>query len=843
MSKHFLPKRYDLHRGLNPRKSDLTRPMEFASGMRNAQYTLNGSPEKRSGFQAHAISAGGYGTFLYDRTDPVTELETPQTVSVDKNLWLLSETDLTVSYSGSSSTAQLTFFYDIVSSQYRFQLNEGGVTVLDYPCGLGFEEASTVSISTLSTAINGTSNFSATVTGSTATPAAFIKIVRAWDVGPASGTPWTGIAKYWIQVNCPISNPFSSYVANRNQSNFENVSSVVVNNVLYISNGYNGLFKYDGQTFYLAGLPTPASITSSLAAGAVTGSNYFHQAQYHQEDAAGQIIEGNLQIVSTGLSPAAQGMSVVVANVLAGSGFNTDCAIVNGNQATVNTITVWNGTTNTHMMKINDTAYFFDSVSAAYITRLVTAITATTITVAGAAVTVSTGAVISNNLRINIWRNWTSGTTPQIFFLVVELPNNSFAATQTYLDNHIDTALGAELTPPALDRSIAPQGKYIAGFQNHIVISGDPSHPSRVSWNSYEGPEYFPNDTNTIEAETAAGDAVNGIGPNGTVFGVLTRKCTFVMSGVLDDPSSIRIDQKATDIGCESHASIVQIKGIMCWWSSRGPYGMAGGQIPQPVGTTQDTSGAMVGRLEPVMQQQGVTSSQLWQTKRITSFNWPDQKKAVWFLPAENRPIGSDAYPNSNSALFVYDYDQDAWLQWDTINLAGGAVVLGPEVYFQERRYSNYTSSVQFVFYRMHNLYDAWDYEDNNKPINWEYDMGWEANDEPSVLNRFLQVKVFALEEVPNNSFTIQVDQEINYQHDASVATFFLDFSGSGYGVSEYGVNPYGDSAEGSLRHDLNRERCKSMRLRFSDSTDQSNCLFTGVEYEVAFPYRKVFKV
>lgn len=843
MSKHDLTKRYDLHRGLNPRKSDLTRPMEFASGMRNAQYTLNGSPEKRPGYQAHARSAGGYGTFLYDRIDPETELETPLVVTVDQNLWVLNDTLVTVTYSGASVVSQLNFFYDLDTSQYRFQLNVTAGNVLDFPCGLGFDEASTVVMSDLVSAINAVPDFTAVLSGNGSTPAAFLKIVRSWDLSTGTGSAWTGNAKSWIQVNSTTTNPFADYIAKRNESYFENTSAASVGNVIYISNGYDYVYKYDGQTFYRAGLPTPVSLTAIVnGAGPITGTNYQYQAQYHQEDAAGQIIEGNIKDSGLLASAAANTIDVTVANIQAGTGFNTNCALVKTGQAGVNTITVWNGTTNTHTMQVGDTAYFKDISSSAYVTRSVTAITTTTITIDGAPVTVGSGSVISNNLRIVISRSKSGGSAPSLFYLVDEIPNNSFVSTQVYTDVTIDSNLGAVITPPLTDRSPPPKGKYLSSFQNSLVIAGDPSHQSRLYWSDVDGAEYFPSDTNQIEAQTSLGDSIVGIGPNGNVFGILTKKCTIVLSGTLGD-ASIRLEEKASDIGCESHASIIQIKGAMCWWTSRGPYGMISGQIPQAIGTTQDTSGAMVGRLEPVMLQEGFPASKIWQTKRITAFNWVDSKKAVWFLPTENRPVGSDAYPNSNSTIFAYDYDQDAWLQWDNLNMAGGAVVFDKEVYFHERRKSDYTSSVQFLLYRMHNLHDAWDYQDNNQPIVWGYDMGWEANGEPSVLNRFLEVKVFAIEEVPNSNFTIQVDQEINYQADNSVATFNLEIEGGGWGISPYGTSDYGDSLRGYVRHDLNRERCRSMRLRFSNSDPQANCLFTGVEYEVAFPYRPGFKV
>jgi hypothetical protein len=49
--------------------------------------------------------------------------------------------------------------------------------------------------------------------------------------------------------------------------------------------------------------------------------------------------------------------------------------------------------------------------------------------------------------------------------------------------------------------------------------------------------------------------------------------------------------------------------------------------------------------------------------------------------------------------------------------------------------------------YRMHNLNDGWDYQDNTDPIDFEYGTCWEALNEPSVLKRFLEVRLFNLED------------------------------------------------------------------------------------------------
>jgi hypothetical protein len=274
----------------------------------------------------------------------------------------------------------------------------------------------------------------------------------------------------------------------------------------------------------------------------------------------------------------------------------------------VTTINVDDGAGGAHTLQVGDTAYFFDSVSARYVERTVTARTAGTIGISGAAVTVADNAPISNNLRIALYRSKTSGSTPTLFYLVAEVPNNCFAATQTYDDNAVDAALGALLIPPIQDRSPPPKAKYLSEFQNSMVASGNPDSQRRVFWSSFEGCEYFPSDTNQDDVQTSAGDVITGQGSGGTVFGVFTSQGTHVLSGTLADANT-RIETRAPDIGCEGHGSIQNVNGLLCWWSNKGPYCMAQGQAPQPLGQNADGSG----RLETLVDQEGKSASETYQ--------------------------------------------------------------------------------------------------------------------------------------------------------------------------------------------------------------------------------------
>lgn len=825
---YTLKKSYTNHSGLDLKSTDLTRPLEFASGMKNAQYRKSGAVEKRKGYQGHAPSAGGNGTFTYGRVNPTTGAQEPEVLVVSDRLYKKDVSTLTVTYVGADPSVMVDIFFDVDLDQYVCRLTEGTTVVLESQLGQGFDETPIVTIDDLRAAIDALANFTASVTGATTTPAAFLKTTRGWDLS-ASGGPLSVDAAYFTEVNKTSTSPLAGSETNRNALDFENVSAVQIQNVMYFSNGYDEVHKYDGQTFYRAGLPTPTISAALVGGGSVTGSNYLHRANYVQIDAAGNVIEGNARTTTSLLNAAAESFDVTVANIQAGSGFNTNCAIVAGAQATVNTIVVDNGSGGTHTMQVGDTAYFYDGVSAAYVEREITATTNLNITVAGAPVTVADNAVISNNLRIAIFRSKTAGATPSVFYLVEEIPNNSFAATQVLNDDKTDAQLGAEFVQPLADRSPPPKGKYISVFRNQAVIAGKLDQVNTFFWSDVDGPEYFP-PSNQNDVTGTSGDKIFGIAPNNEVFAIFQYRAIHIMSGNIAE-NTIRVDQLTSDIGCAAHATIKEVRGSLYFLSDRGPYQMTGGQLPTALGD---------GRIEPVFQTTVVSDDLKLRLQRATALNQRDAEQYWLFIPTES--VAGDRYANEFSPTYAYDYYRGAWLQWDNINMAGGATMDGNEVYFSERRNSTFAGAVTHVLYRQHNLNDAYDYQDNVDPIDWQYDTQWEALGEPSVFKRFLSLRLFALDETPNNDLMLTVKTEVNYTKDDTKSDFDVAFTGEGYGVSAYGASAYGDPAEPALKNKLGQGRFRSLRFRYSNARAQENVALTGWEVECATPYKMEFK-
>lgn len=830
---YILRKRYQNHFGIDLKSSALTRPLEFASDMQNAQYRANGDIESRKGYRAAASSNGGYGLFVYKNKDATTGTITEELLCASTKLSKATTTTFGVEYTGSETNVIFDLFYSEDDSEYKCQIIVGTSLDLDFSLGMGFDEASTVTLASLKTAIEALSDFTVTITGVTTAPAAFLTVTRGFDL---VNDDLLISALTWTDVNKTITSPFAGSETNKNSDEFENITSVQLQNCLYLSNGYDYVQKYDGQTLYRAGVPTPASLTVSLVgSGAITGSNYIHRIQYIQKDASGNLIEGNVFTSTSGATnAAADSFTVTMANVLAGTGFNTNCAVVNGGQATVTTITVDSG----HTIAVGDTAYFYDAVSASYVEREVTAIAATTITIAGAAVTVADNAVISNNLRIAVYRSKTSGTTPTVFYLIAELPNNSFTATQAYVDNVVDASLGAQLIEPLTDRSAPPKGRYISKFRTQMTVMGNLENPNTFYWSDIESPEYFPNTGQNEEfIYSASGGKITGGTENNETFLVFLGKDYAVVSGDIAN-NNIRIDNASSDIGTLAHASINEIEGDAFFLSSAGPRRVLGGSKPRPIGPTLNDQEQRSSRIDPILIQENATSDEVLVTKRAIGFHDQDGKKYLLYIPCETADGSGDLYANSNSVVYAYDYSRDAWLYWNNLNMSGGVALWNGEIYFSERRLSDYTDAVEHILYKFSTQGTDDDYEDNGTYIDWSYSSQWDALEEPSVFKKYLRLRYLCTSVDNLSQFVLTAKTEVDYIEGNTDSEMTFDFSDRGYGLGEYGNDPYGDFFEPVSEKKLKTGKCKAIRVIWSNQNHKENPIITAWELEVATPFR-----
>lgn len=813
---YVLKKQYINHLGLDLKSSDLVRDTSFSSGMTNAQYRKNGTIEKRKGFQPKAqnTDAGGFGLYAYNRDNPTDGSDAGELVAFSDKLHRVKEATITVTYSGAEPTSNASMYFDPTDDEYKFELIAGPTTELSQGLGKGVDEGGPYTLTQLDTAINALAFWSSTLSGEGSTAAAFLDIKRPLSTATLSQV---FSASHLEEVNSTISTgtPFVGSETNKLNDNWENIAAVQLKNNMYISNGYDEVHKYDGQTVYRAGLTEPDDPVATLigAAGAV---KFKWKAQFKQIDANGIITEANISDESNEISlltdPSVANVDIDFDCIEHGTGFNTNGAIVAGGQ-TGTTITVDNGSGGSidswKRLRDGDTAYFFDTGTSAYREVEVTASTGTSVTFASS-ITVADNTVISNNLRIIIYR--TTGDTSN-YFIVEEIPNDPFNATFTYRDTNADpaTITGIELIEPLTDRSPPPKSKYITAFREQLFFAGDFENQNTVYQTEPEdSPEYYDSTgAGAFDVNTIYGDKITGIAPNNNVLAIFLERSISVLSGNVAE-KDFRVDQLTLDIGCAAHATIQEVRGDLFFLSDRGPYVMTGGNLPRPVADD---------RIEPIFDQGAVDADETFVLNKAVAVNDRDEEKYVLILPTFD---ASSSDVNENFKVIALDYTRDAWLEWNNMNIAGGAAVFRNQLYWVNRGNQSATPTL----WRKMDLGDVWDYQDHDSAIDFTYKSQWESLNEPSVLKKFLRVRLFALE--IDGQLDLDIKTEVNYTSDTVTDEFSLVFGADGYGVSPYGTYPYGDPFENVIKHRLSRGRFRSLRLIFENSSEQQNVVLTG---------------
>jgi hypothetical protein len=825
-----LVKSYVNHFGLDLKSSDITREPQFASDMQNAEYLKNGNISKRQGYRGAADSIGGFGLFNYVRIEPETAVETQNLLAVSNTIHKLVETSFVISYSGAEASVQIEIYLDKIADVYKCTIVEGTTQVFDYNMGVGIDDPAAEDLSDLKAAIEAISvDYSVTITGNDTIPMAYLDLVR--DANLADGD-LTIIARSYEEVNHPLADILPGNTANQLNDDWYLTTAAQLNNNIYFANGYDDLIKFDGQNAYRAGMPQPASSPGVAlgVAGVLAPTNpYTYSYLYTQFDANGNEIAGIMSDDAAGITPVSQTVDVTLTNILAASGFNTNCAVVAGAQVSVTTITVDDGSGGTHTLKVGDTAYFFDSISGDYVEREVTGVTATDITIAGAAVTVADNDVISNNLRISIYRNQDGGTFK---FLVAEVPNNSFTATQVYNDNTPDGSLGIQYVLPLTPHNIPPKGRYITSYNNQLFSAGNLINPNTVSWSAVEGPEYWEPDLFSLRIQSPNGDKITGLSQSNEVMSIFEKRAMHVISGDIPN-NNLRVDTITKDLGCVSHNTIQEVRGDLYFLSDRGVWKTVSGQLPIQVSE----------RIEPVFDKNPLLlDAQQPVIKRAIAINDRDKEQYVLFIPAETTNlVGITA--NSSSVLYVEDYYRNAWLKWTNMDFSGGVAIFDDKIHFTERR-ADGSSDVRHHLYARSNRGDNWDYQDNLEAIDWQYSTGWYYFNEPSVFKKFLRLKTYASQATANNSFILSNTIEKNFVPGLVAGTFTVDFSGStdGYGVSPYGTTPYGDIFFPSRKCKIGPIKATAIRFVMENNNDCENTDILGWELEVALPYRTELK-
>lgn len=807
--------------GLDYRRSDLTRDPNNFLALRNVVPTKDGRRETRPGCKILGPEAQYLGLWKYAYADRTTGAITEELLSIGQNLHFLRSNTFTITYSGAASVCYFTLSLDTSTATFKAVIVEGSTTVLDYDLGTGLE-ASPIDLADLKTQIDAITDFAATISGVDTVPAAFLPITL---VASMAAAPNTAVLTYydWAQINSTVTNPFSSYFSARGGDAFRHATFTNFQDCAFIATGYETLHKYDGQTVYRAGLPQP-STAPSLAnggAGSVDTGAHTYLYIYRQVDNVGNITESRESATAAITLGGGSIVNATVANVVAGTGFNTNCAIVNGIQAGVTTITVDAG----HTMRIGDTAYFFDGVSSSYVEREVTNTAATTITIAGANVNVADNAVISNNLRILIFRTKVGGID---YFQVAEIPNDSINATQVYADNTADASLGAQYFLPQRKHDVlSVKPSYVTSHDGVLVCSGAFSEPNTVFFSSDEDLESFPTASNSFDLPSTISGPVTGLYSDQEFLVVGKQTSLFVISGGLND-STFRVEKiNEGVIGIASHSSIADVGGGIMFLSNRGWYSLQGGfnliEIGEPVNKIFfDTATS--------------TATTLRAARSVGVFDESSQRY-LCFVPTESGS-GTGTYANSNSLTLVYDIVEKQWFDFTGLNMGGGAAVFDGALWWQSKRDDPSLTVTGNLFKRLATSRKE-DYADHTEVIAARIEPQWEDGGEPGRLKAVQRIEPFNVGTDPyQTEFDLTFKTERDYQYGLAYTTLVIPFnqgaSGAGWGLFFWGLDPWGSPASVTVRpRKLRTDKAKAYRFLFSHGSLHQKMSLSGYSYEL----------
>lgn len=817
-------------RGLDLRDPDLLRNVDYVPEIRNAVTTPTGNLDKRAGYKIRLdkTTAPNLGLFTSVHQNTTTGATTEEVVGLTDKLYRRIGTSVfTVQYVGGASSATLSFRIDSTTATFKCYLDAAG-TITSFDVGTGLEAVPTT-LTSLAASIDALADYTATVTAAVGGfPAGTtFPLVLTQDIKAAA---FSFTIHEWQQVNQTVTDPFDTYESNKYGSDFHNAHLLNYENCIFIATGYETLHKYDGQTVYRAGLPEATTNPTTALTGTGftdTGVNYFYR--YKQVDNRGNINFGvESDISSPNLSPANQSINVTVTNSQAGSGFNTNCALVNGNQVAVTTITV---TASPHTLKVSDTAYFLNRSTSTYVTRNVTAVTATTITISGTAVNVNNADVISNNLRIEIYRNTASGI---VYALTVEIPNNSFSATQVYTD--ATGTRGATFADPIYPPNLLTvKPRSLAAVQGVLCCAGDSANPNTVYLNDVENLEAFPTATHSFDIQSGQTGILTALAADKESLVCFKSKAVYLISG--DIPNLNFRVQKLHEgqIGASSPWTVSEVQDNIIFLCEQGFYSIRDGFIDQtsPIGD----------KIQSVFLPTESTTTHKLRPRRAVLYNDIKNERLVAYIPTET-VSGSDRFPNTNSRIFVFEYapEKRRWLEWYNLNMAGGVITEADKTWFMAKSYAS--GMLSGYVYEASMTETDYDYEDHHEAIQFQYFTQWDDNGEPSVFKTALRAKLWN-EATSSANFSLDGKTERDFQRNIKHSNWIWDFGTSnanGWGIFPWGIGPWGSPVTLEEKIKLRSGKHRAIRFVLENKDHNEKVSFSGLEYEVTGTYGREMK-
>lgn len=253
-----LDKFYNVYAGLDTRSNKLLQPPgSFRRGSKNFRYDFQDQITQANGFQHKDSSAHTFvDIFEYKYRNVDTGAAETQILGVSTAGNLYRKINSTLSFTAHGAATSVSIYYDEVADTFKCDLaGLGSVNISD-----------TMTLAQLETALELLTGVTITISGDSSVKAYLLDCVIA-DTSFADN-----VAYYWEIVPFPDSTsvPFVTTKDYNTSSDYEGISSVNLNNVIYITDGGFPM-KYDGKAVYRAGVPATRQIKEGVVLSSISG--------------------------------------------------------------------------------------------------------------------------------------------------------------------------------------------------------------------------------------------------------------------------------------------------------------------------------------------------------------------------------------------------------------------------------------------------------------------------------------------------------------------------------------------------------------------------------------------
>jgi len=803
----------------------------YADDCLNVQLRKDTGLEKRKGFQTKIDNNGGYGLVEYSYINSDNTVTTEKLV-IDESLYKIEEGTFSIAYTGSQPHASIRILN--TSGELKLQLIENAVTVLDQALGKGYEEASIETLAATKTAVDAITGFAVTITGDTTVSSAFLDVTPLINV--SSGKSLDIKFLYLTEVNKTITSPLDNLSSIKGTTNLKNVKAINHNNLLILTDG--GFPKiYDGQTVYKAGLPKPTIISITSSVGSLS-DDYVYYMTYEFTDARGKRTESAISD-AVSITLATQQANLTIPTLEKTSGYNTNCAVANGTQSVASssgtvTLTVNDGIAGPHTLKAGDTALLHNRATGVDTVKTydVQSVTATTIVlVSDETIDVTDKDPISNNLKINIYREDGVSTTKT---LVYEIPNNSFVASLSITDNDTDTTDNAVFTEYLKTQAAPPKADFCASYKGNLVLAkGQTIYFSDEVNNGFITSSLsFPSSHFLLFK-----DVVTAIETSIDTLLVFGEKSIHGVEGRTLDTDIVNKFLITNHIGCASADSIVSVGKILYFLTDTGVYAASGNTLlSTDIGIPSPISKFITNTIRSLDSQLNI--------KRAVGVNDIKNNRVLMFIPSEI--TANTDFSDTGSITLVHDYENNQWFIWKNVNMAGGAILdSNKDLYWSERK-AGATQSIRT--HRSLDLRTTDDYWDHTTAISSFYEFKWDSLDTQSLTTykKPLNLKLYSIRRTdedllhnPTLTITTYKDYIPSLLHSAT--DFTLSTKGENY-PHRWNQKPFGNWREGYTKTRFNSDVIESLKIKVENNTGGVNFNLSGLEIEWADPYDNQLK-